>query len=95
MRKFVAGLLIRAAHRIYRPKVTEFRAAGTFARPTISTGSGSGTDWRPDMAGSIPLPPVERTEFGWVATVAAGPYMNTRIAALGTQPTSSGPMKCW
>lgn len=60
MRKFVAGLLIRAAHRIYRPKVTEFRAAGTFAsggqtkqmgpRPTISTGSGSGTGWRPDMA---------------------------------------------
>ncbi len=29
-RKALAGLLIRAAHRIYRPRVTEFRAAGTF-----------------------------------------------------------------
>lgn len=38
MRKAIAGLLIRAAHRIYRPKVTEFQASGTVTFTDLRTG---------------------------------------------------------
>lgn len=86
MRKFAAGLLIRAAHRICRPTVTETSPCADAVHiigasgkcPCEKAGSGSGVvyaDSTTYVAGPVgpamqAQPHVELTDSGWVLPVS-------------------------